>query len=287
MSDQPDPVRASSPVGVTPLAAAREELRVSREQVHALQDRIASLTADAGAARAALERLSGVLPVVSVITDLDGRVRSANAAASRLLGAEPDALVGEALPALVQARDRPGVRTLLRALGAHPGPRTLTVGLKAPAPVSAQLTASAHRDDAGEDRVLWFGVVVPDEGAAGLPLHDEPVARAGTRSGDGLMDRALVATLTELAGLATTEVPLHELLRVISRIAAHALPGVRHATVTTGDPREPVLLASDSAQAQRVTPRRWRRRRARASTPSGATRRSGASTSPSTRAGRG
>jgi PAS domain-containing protein len=210
------------------LETAYEELRVAEEEVRAQQEEITDLLQDRQRLRSQHERMLATLPVPVLGTDLDGVVRSANAAATAQLAARTKQLVGKPLVLLVEPDDRPTLRALLAAARAGEQEAAGRVGL-AGADDALELSVTPNPGD--EQRLTWLLSTAPVDG------------RGGT-------DPALPAALVALASVPAQVDSLQALLSEAVTTCAAVVGSRAAVSVVTGSPLEPEAAASSSQLAQ-------------------------------------
>lgn len=210
------------------LETAYEELRVAEEEVRAQQEQIGELLQDRQRLRSQHERMLATLPVPVLGTDLDGVVRTANAAATELLEPRTKQLLGKPLVLLVEPDDRPALRALLAAARAGEQQLTGRVGL-AGADDTLELSVTPNPGD--EQRLTWLLSTAPVDG------------RGGT-------DPALPAALVTLASVPAQVPSLQALLAEAVTTCATVVADRAAVSVVTGSPLEPEAAASSSQLAQ-------------------------------------
>ncbi|HEU0052007.1 MAG TPA: PAS domain S-box protein, partial [Longimicrobium sp.] len=107
-----------------------EELRISHEQLHQAQTELEEAHRVRECSQADFEQLFEAAPVTMLVTDPDGVVRTANAAAAAMVGVRASSLTGKPLAVFVAEGDRRGFRLALTALRRELGARTLPLRLQ-------------------------------------------------------------------------------------------------------------------------------------------------------------
>jgi PAS domain S-box-containing protein len=221
---------------VAELETAMEELRVTGEEVAAQQRHISDLLRETSLAQATVQRLVATMPTPVLMTDLHGALLEVNSAASRLLGVAPERLRGKPLAAFVDVADRRAVRTMV--LEAAQG--------GTPEPAVVQMTP---RGD-GRQRATLVAVPAPDGDSSAAPTALRWFADV-TAQGDGAAaGLALLGSFAELLALPPAQAHSHGLVPRILGIAERALPEAADLTINVGDPRNPAMVSSTSAQGQ-------------------------------------
>jgi PAS domain S-box-containing protein len=174
------------------------------------------------------------------MTDENGLIRSANAAAAGMLGVRLDRLMRKPLFVYVSEEDRPVIRRMLaRAVEeeAHELRMIASLLVRGGETVSAELAATLERDTERPDgglQVTWLLIA-----HTGIP-------GAGERRDSARLAQAL-------AGI--TQLPMHtasiqQTLTEISGLCQQAFTSSVAVSVTLGDPLSPELVATDSKLAQ-------------------------------------
>ena len=216
---------------LTVLQSAEEELRVAGEELRVQQETIARLARSHRNLRLQQERTMSVLPVPVVVTDMAGVIRSANAAAARLVDMRVAHLIGKPLLALFCADDRPDLRRLVASSSRRSdGPlvrRTATLLPRAGQAVQVELTGSLELPGAVDGEISWVILNAQDLGDVARPIPE---------------------TLAALVSLATGESDVTRVLPAAAAIAAGGLGS--DVTISLGPPLEPTATASSSGLAQ-------------------------------------
>jgi PAS domain S-box-containing protein len=219
---------------VAELDTAHEELRVAEEELQAQQEEVHHLLGYHQSARWWQEQLIANLPVPVVITDRVGKVKSTNAAGSRLLGLREVDLLRKPLQTFIGRQDRQAVRRALsetlsegrgRSLGCELQPRD------APAQRVDLVVSPGPDASPDEPRLTW--IALPDHSPAPTGPQDATLAEA-------LCRLARVAAQSEQT----------QNLREVAQICAQVIAPAAAVSVTVGPPAEPSTLASDRKLAQ-------------------------------------
>jgi len=219
---------------VADLDSAHEELRVAEEELKTQQEEIDRLLMQNQADEMWQERLITSLPVAVLVTDSDGRIKSANSAACAMLGLTQVNLLRKPLQAFIGADDRLEFRRALSRAPLEGAGRSLPCAIQprdAPA-LQAELMV-ARGPDAGEEypRIIWIV----------LPATEETIGRR--------RDSGIAEALSELTVLSARTDHAHYLSEV-ARICGDVIAPAAAISVTVGPPADPSVLASDSKVAQ-------------------------------------
>ena len=209
------------------LETAYEELQVADEEVRTQQGTIRRLVASHHDLRLQQERMMGILPVPIIVTDMQGAIRSANAAASVLVGVRLARLVGRPIFGLFDLHDRPALRRVVSARRREGlvVRQTATLVPRGREPVQVDVAGSPEFPGAAEGEIAWMVLTVADREA----LH-------------------LTDALTALSMLPRRNADLAELLEAAARVCADALRA--DVTIALGSPLSPEQVASSSQLAQ-------------------------------------
>jgi PAS domain-containing protein len=209
---------------VRDLEIAYEELRAAGEEVRVQSDTVARLVRSRESQRVLQERTLAILPVPVVLTDRHGAIRTANAAASLVLGLRVDRLLNKPLFSSFTTEDRRALRQLL-AEG-----RDGVVGRRVATLVPRGGTA------------LRVEVVITRQLGLGCWVLLVP---------GGLVDPGTGGTIEALAALATLP-QQHTSPRDLADAAVRIVRGALSAEVSlvVGSPVEPAVVASTSQAAQ-------------------------------------
>jgi PAS domain-containing protein len=218
------------------LEIAHEELRVAEDELRAQQEELRSLAELHQSESWLHEWLVAMLPTAVIVTDGQGIVQTANAAAAELMRVRADVLMRKPIFTVVDRSDRTDLRRLLsRAVASGDGFHT-TVTLLPPGadPVEAELaTAMAGDGLHGVTRVTW--VCLPAEPARDVPTVPAPL---------------LGQCLVELArhGLEAEEVAT--VLPRMAGLCQQVFPTQTWVSLAVGDAAAPAHVATDSREAQ-------------------------------------
>lgn len=218
---------------VTELDTAHEELRVAEEELQTQQEEIDRLLGHSHSDEWWQERLIADLAVAALVTDREGRIKTANAAVCGLLGISQATLLLKPLQAFVGTEDRPAVRRALSRTLAEGRGRSLMCAIQ-PRTGSAQrlkLVVSCG-PDVGPDRPRVTWIMLPRE-APSSGGHVEKVAEA----------------LSRLAVL-TSRTDQRQYLNEAAQICAEVFAPDVAVSVALGPPANPSALGSDSMLAQ-------------------------------------
>jgi PAS domain S-box-containing protein len=218
---------------VTDLDSAHEELRVAEEELKAQQEEIDRLLLQNQTDAVWQERLIANLPVAVLVTDDEGKVRNANAAACAVLGLTQVNLLRKPLQTFIAAQDRQEFRQALshtyrerlgRSLVCAVQPRGTSV-------LRVELIVAPGPDDDHNPRVIWIMLPAPETGSAGRG-HS-----------------SIAEAFSQLAVLSARADHSHYLTEVASICGQVIAPGAA-ISVTVGPPVDPSVVASDSKLAQ-------------------------------------
>lgn len=219
---------------VSDLDTAHEELRVAEEEVQAQREEIDRLLGYHRGHEWWQERLVANLPVPVVITGADGRVRSANTAASSLLGLGPVQLLRKPIQTFVAADDRQAVRQALSQVVAGAETTSVSCHVQPRHMDARQVRAVISRaPDAADSGLRLSWVLLPAPAAGPEAGHERGVATAFSRL-------AALGQRADHAGY----------LADVARIFGAALTPVAAVSVVVGRPSEPRVVGSDSQLAQ-------------------------------------
>lgn len=217
---------------VQDLGTAYEELRVADEEIRTQQQHIRGLLDEHERLSQQHERLVAFVPVAMLTTDRHGAIRSANAAASALLGVGPARLLHKPVSAFVRPEDRPALRAALarQVPAGHDLEHSLTLLPRPGGEVPVEVLVSRLPGAAGE--LSWLLL-------AGTDLNGPDAESA----------RRLPGVLVRLAALAAEVREVHLLLPEATRLCEEALGGGTVVSAALGDPAEPDVVAAASSLA--------------------------------------
>jgi PAS domain S-box-containing protein len=219
---------------VSDLDSAHEELRVTEEELKAQQEEIDRLLRLNQTEELWQERLITNLPVGVVVTDRDGKVKSANSAACAVLGLTQMNLLRKPLQTFVGSEDRQEFRQVLSQAHREGRGRSLVCTMQprgGPALRVELVVARGPDGEAREPRVIW--IMLSGQDAARHSPHDSSIADAFSQ-------------LAMLSARSDHEHYLTEVARICGRVIAPAAA----ISVTVGPPADPSVLASDNQLAQ-------------------------------------
>jgi PAS domain-containing protein len=238
------------------LAAAAAELDAVQDEIRRQQQIIEDLLGDTPSARASTtRRFLADLPLATIVTDAQGAILEANAAAWTVLGVSSGPVPGTPIFAYLAQPDRRRLRTALSRAGTQDDLVQATVVLPAGpgrGPFSTHLALIRESGpqrtdglDGGPDRpaeadagdvtaVRW--IIMPDYVSAGPPpSHDQLEA---------------LTRLCRLRSEAGSD--LRSLLSSVMHLCLPAVPEADHVSLVIGDPMEPSLTLTSSATAQHL-----------------------------------
>lgn len=270
-----DPGRPILQESLIHLASTLEELRVSEEELRAQAEGLASSHFEL---EAELRRYRGLFeqaPDAYLVTDGDGVIREANAAAAALLGVHGEALRGKPLALFVAGDDRRAFRALLPWLREAASLRGVELVLvpRGGEPVRVEASVAAVRGEGGTPGELRMvlrdasarrpeaparipgppvAVAVEVPAVESAPVRPEARAwgEAFLREARGTVDRrsrAAAAALAELLGRSVSLGLYLGLLRPGDRV-----PGIREVARATGLNHKTVARAYREMEAQGV-----------------------------------
>jgi PAS domain-containing protein len=225
------------------LESAREAVRVAEREVLAQRAELDQLIRGQHIARTAQDRFIAVLPAPVVVTDVQGVIQVANAAAATLLGVRLDRLLREPLSAFVDDRERPALRSLLQGVRDEGSDlRTLSaISVLTPRdapPLEVEMAATLQRDPTTHQVHLTWVLL-----ERGRPAEATPDPAPGAR---------LARTVVELTRLPLVSTSVVDLLTRVARLCQLAFVPPVAVSISVGDPAAPDLLATDSLLAQAV-----------------------------------
>jgi PAS domain S-box-containing protein len=219
---------------VADLDSAHEELRVAEEELRTQQEEIDRLLLQNQTDALWQERLMANLPVAVLVTDSQGRVKSANAAACAALGLTQSNLLRKPLQTFVGAEDRQEFRQALSLTCREGRGRSLVCAIQprgGPALRVELMVARGPDADAQDPRITW--IMLPAPGAGRARRRDSSIAEA----------------FSQLAVLSARPDHSHYLTEV-ARICGQVIAPAAAISVTVGPPGDPCVLASDNKLAQ-------------------------------------
>ena len=223
------------------LDIAYEELRVADEELRAQQEEINALLARGRGERAARERMSSLLPMAVLVTDMEGLVLEANAAAALLLQQRLTRLIRTPMARLVIDEDRPPLRTAVTRLRTVDEQR-LSLWVRPPGAAPVETSAVGVVEECDGNRVIrWVLLPTTTETTRGL--------RTGDTRGDDLVTAAAFAELCRL--------PLEggdraAMLVRMAELVQSALPEADSVSLTLGSPTDPEFVGAESSLARRI-----------------------------------
>jgi PAS domain S-box-containing protein len=212
------------------LEMAYEELRVADEEVRAQYEQIGRLLQSQHVLHWQHERMLAMLPVPALVTDVNGLIRSVNAAAAVLTVRRAARLLGHPIFTLFDADDRPALRQLLADPEEAPRRRAARVVPREGDVLHVDVWLVRRSGDAAEATWLLF---TPDDHPGRPGLEAVPVA------------------LTELTGLAGRADSVQQVLDNAADICRRTLGGV-DVSLAVGRPDRPDAVASATRLAQVV-----------------------------------
>jgi len=219
---------------VSDLDSAHEELRVTEEELKAQQEEIDRLLRLNQTEELWQERLIANLPVGVVVTDRDGKIKSANSAACAVLGLTQTNLLRKPLQTFVGAEDRQEFRQVLSLAYREGRGRSLVCAMQPRGAPELRVELVVARGPDGESRdprVIW--IMLSGQDAASRTPHDSSIAEAFSQ-------------LARLSARSDHEHYLTEVARICGQVIAPAAA----ISVTVGPPADPAVLASDHQLAQ-------------------------------------
>jgi PAS domain S-box-containing protein len=214
------------------LQTAVEELRVADEEVRIQQAEVERLLADQQLMRWRYDRMMSALPVPTITSDVNGRVRSVNAAAAGMMGIPLSSLLSKPVFALVENDDRSPLRHALAKVVQGHGAQIGRVRLHLrgrPAELSVSLSMTPQTPD----DVTWMFLTTSED------VGGDQAAVQGT----------LPKALLDLFSLAEGS-QRQEVLQRAAYLVADALGQGVAVSLVLGSPVSPSALASSSAGAQ-------------------------------------
>jgi PAS domain-containing protein len=218
---------------VADLDTAHEELRVTEEELKTQQEEIDRLLLQNQTDALWQERLIANLPVAVLVTDSEGKVKSANAAACAVLGLTQVNLLRKPLQTFVGAEDRQAFRQALSQTHREGRGRSLVCAIQPrgmPALRVELMVARGPDADAQDPRIIWIMLPAPE-------------GRPGRR------DSSIAEAFSQLAVLSARTDHSHYLTEV-ARICGQVIAPAAAISVTVGPPADPSVLASDNKLAQ-------------------------------------
>ncbi|MGH3317521.1 MAG: ANTAR domain-containing protein [Nocardioidaceae bacterium] len=219
---------------VSDLDSAHEELRVAEEELQTQQEEIDRLLRQNRTDELWQERLIANLPVAVLVTDREGKVKSANGAACAVLGLTQMNLLRKPLQTFVAAEDRQEFRQALSQTQREDRGRSLVCAIQPRAMPAVRLELIVARGpdaDERDPRVIWIMLPAPADASGG---HG---------------DARIAEALSQLAVLSARTDHSHYLTEV-ARICGQVIAPAAALSVTVGPPADPTVLASDSKLAQ-------------------------------------
>ncbi len=214
------------------LQTAYEELQVADEEVRTQQETIGRLVESHRSLRLQQERTIAILPLPVLVTDMQGAIRSANAAAAMLTGARLGRLLGKPIFNLFEPDDRPALRRLLgphrQTPGSPPVRRTARVVPFQGPPLAVEVVGSFQLAGSSDREMTWF------------------LLSADGRSADTV--EHLTDALTALALLPRRGSTLVAVLEAAADVCARAVGA--EVSIALGSPLAPFAVASSSQLAQ-------------------------------------
>lgn len=217
---------------VQDLETAYEELRVADEEVRSQHEAIQRLVESHQGLRLQQERTMAILPVPIVVTDMQGLIRSVNAAAATLVGARVSRLLRKPVFTLFSAADRHDLRRLLSTT-AREGQvlrRTATLLHRTGEELAVEISACVQFPGAGEGEISWMLMGAQD------------------RSEEGRL--SVASSLTQLAVLPHRQRDRVKVLEAAVEICRDGLGGRAELSIALGSPLAPVEVVSTSQAAQ-------------------------------------
>lgn len=221
------------------LQPAHEGLRSADEDGRDQSTELARLVQSQHTERWRHERLIAVLPAPILVTDSDGKVRTANGSAAALLNLPVARMVRESLFAFVDAADRAELRRLLAdAVDAKRDLRAIVVMCPYRGqPIHVELAATMREDPAtGDCEVTWV--------LLGDGVVSQPAVTTKTRG------RHLARSLVELTQLPMRASGVSEVLAPMAEACQRAFAHTVAASINLGDQSRPDLVATRSKLAQ-------------------------------------
>jgi PAS domain S-box-containing protein len=234
LRDEPE-LEEHASVLLQQVETAYEELRVAQEEVRTQHEEMERLLHVQRSQRWSFERVVALVPVAVVLTDGDGIVRMANAAASTLFGVRLDRLLGKPVFSFFDTGERAGIRRLLvktlREGSSHLGTTATVVGRHGS--VVQNVAATVNREVEARAEITWvFLSPAEPSSATGAPA----IARA----------------LAELGRLPLDSTDQVALLSEVTEVCERALEMPVWVSLALGQPLNPDASATRSVVAQRV-----------------------------------
>ncbi|QCB93705.1 GAF and ANTAR domain-containing protein [Cellulomonas shaoxiangyii] len=216
------------------LETATEELRVADAQMHAHRAELDELLTVHHQHAAQREWMASQLPVPLLVTDRNGLVEAANAAAARGLNIAHGHLLRKPLVSFVDDAERPAVRRLLSSVGSTPVRLHTRLRPRRSPPVPVEVVVVADGAPGTDAHLTWTVVTTGPDDA------DPDRAREALR---------LATAFVTLGWLATAELGERALLGRIAEVITAALPGQVDVSVDLGSPAAPTVVASSGLLA--------------------------------------
>src|SRR5215207_5928318 len=165
--DEADPSLREVEGLLADLQDAYEELRVADEEIRSQHDQIAHLLQHRHLAKWQHERMLAVLPVPVLTTDLQGAIRSVNAAGAWLAERRVARMIGKPIFALFTADERSALRRALARQGrdGEVVRETASVLHQNGEETKVEIVATS----AGDDRVTWMLLTPAHDDSAPTP----------------------------------------------------------------------------------------------------------------------
>lgn len=215
------------------LERSYQDLRAAHDGVSTQHAHITSLAHGYEALRRHREHLLLVQPVPVVVTDRQGSIRSANAAAAAFLGWRRGQVVGRPLLDLLPAHERRDLLHLVTAGSLPQGAvrRTITFAVKEGEQVTVEATVALLP---GEPQALSWMLLTP------APSDHRDILDS------------LPNTLAKLWALPVMAGEIRSALQEALGIVCGVLGPEVHVSLATGSPLEPTDVVSSSSEAQRI-----------------------------------
>jgi PAS domain S-box-containing protein len=217
---------------VQDLETAYEELRVADEEIRTQHDAITRLVESHQGLRLQHERTMAILPVPIVVTDMQGVIRSVNAAAAMLVEARVGRLLGKPVFSLFATTDRHELRRQV-STEARQGlvmRHAATLRTRTGDALAVEVAACVRFPGAGDGEISWILLAGGDR----VPPRPDSVAHS----------------LTQLAMLPQGVVTRSEVLQSAVAICHEGLGRAADVSIVLGSPLEPVDVHSSSLSAQ-------------------------------------
>jgi PAS domain-containing protein len=223
------------------LTSAHEELRVAEEALRAQEEELNRVTHHQRLSRWQHDRLLALLPAPVLVTDPQGLVISANAAAASVLNRRLDHLLRKPIAALIAPADRAEVRRLLDRAAVVPDPDFRVAVMLQPKRADAlpvDLVASVGHDEVGAvDEITWMMLTPGGPTAPGADISRR---------------EALARAIVELTALPLYKAETQDVLTKTAHISQRGLGQGISVSVSVGPPAEPELVASTDDLAQQI-----------------------------------